>query len=279
MADNDFQNNEQPSVNKTNTNQNRTSIWPLVLLFAIVIGIASIGAIKGGKVTSPLATSGDGVSRNEVESIIRDYIKNNPEDIESAIESMYEKRAADKMKLAKKNVSAKAKELYEDSSSPVLGNPNGDVTLVEFFDYACGFCKRSLPAIQKLIEDDKNLRIVMKEFPILSVNSETSARAALAVHRVAPEKYQDFHAALMSGRFSSKDQLLAKAEEIGLDRASVDTEMESPEVADILRKNQLLADALGINGTPAFVIGEQVIPGALSVDALKLLIKEAREKK
>ena len=164
-----------------------------------------------------------------------------------------------------------------DEDSPVLGNPDGDVVLVEFFDYRCPYCKNVAPAIEQLIAEDPNLRVVMKEWPILSEESRFAARAALAADR--QDLYSEFHMSLMtlSGDLTP-EVVFAKAEEVGLDIEQLVEDMEDPSVGEELEQVHQLARTIGATGTPAFVIGDQFYGGALPLDSMRRAIALAREK-
>jgi protein-disulfide isomerase len=168
-----------------------------------------------------------------------------------------------------------ADQIFFAEGSPVGGNPDGDVTLVEFFDYNCGYCKRVMPAVEAVAEADPNLRIVYKEFPILSEGSMIAARAALASR--AQDLYEPFHEALMGfeGRIG-ESEVFAIAEGVGLDVEQLREDMGSDAVTAEIAANMDLARALQINGTPAFVVGDQVIPGAVPQAQLESAIAEAR---
>ena len=169
-------------------------------------------------------------------------------------------------------------EIERDPASPVAGNPQGDVTVVEFFDYRCTYCKKVFPSIASLLASDSNVRYVFKEFPILSPESETGARAALAVWQHAPDKYFAFHSRLMALRGDlTKERILRVVEDLGIDPGPVETDMGSPKFSDEIRRNHELAEALGIRGTPGFVIGGQIVPGAIDLDSLKQMIADARK--
>jgi protein-disulfide isomerase len=159
----------------------------------------------------------------------------------------------------------------------VAGNPKGDVTVVEFFDYRCTFCKRVLPAVRRLLRDDPRIRYVFKEFPILTPQSRIAARAALAAWRVAPETYFGFHVDLMSARGALGEAVILRlAANAGLDTQRLKREMQSPEIEAVLRRNAEIAQRLGIQGTPAFIIGERLVPGAIDLAQLQSLVAEAR---
>ena len=175
------------------------------------------------------------------------------------------------------DIVARQDELLNDPASPVGGNPDGDVTLVEFFDYQCPYCKTIFPSIQALLAEDRNLRYVFKEIPILGRASVFAARAALAAHRQG--KYLEFHAALMLARGKlTETKVMRLAEKVGLDMDRLPRDMADRAIGDIIRRNLELAVALGIDGTPAFIIGDTQIPGAVEIDTLKALIARARQR-
>jgi protein-disulfide isomerase len=167
--------------------------------------------------------------------------------------------------------------LEKDPLAPVAGNPRGDVTVVEFFDYSCGYCKRVAPALEALKAADPNVRVVYKEFPILGPGSVFAARAALAAHRQG--KYEPLHRALMQADALDEAVVRRLAAEVGLDVARLEKDMEAPEVMQALQGNQQLAAALDIGGTPAFVIGERLVPGAVGAEALQALVNQERERR
>ena len=176
-------------------------------------------------------------------------------------------------------IATNAEQLFSSPHQVTLGNPNGDVTLVEFFDYSCGFCKRALPDMLALIKDDPNLKVVLKELPILGPGSAEAARIAVAVRMQNPDgqKYLPFHQELLGGAGpASKDKALTAAKEQGLDMARLEQDATSDEVKATLNEDVKLAGAMGINGTPSYVIGDAVVVGAVGIAALKARIEAAR---
>ena len=175
------------------------------------------------------------------------------------------------------DIVARQDELLNDPASPVGGNPDGDVTLVEFFDYQCPYCKTIFPSIQALLAEDRNLRYVFKEFPILGRASVFAARAALAARRQG--KYLEFHTALMPARGKlTETRVMRLAEKVGLDVDRLRRDMADGTVDAMIRRNLELADGLGIFSTPVFIIGDTQIPGAVEIDTLKVLIARARQR-
>ncbi len=243
------------------------------VFFSAFLALAAISP------TMPVQAA-DGLSdlqRSEVETLIHKYIMENPRVILDAVQQMQAREEEEQKLAAAKNLVTYREQLINDPKAPVLGNPNGDITIVEFFDYRCGYCKRVFPTLLKAMEDDGNLRLVYKEFPILGPDSIIATKASLAVWRLTPDKYQAYHTALMAARGGlNESTVLAVADKIGLDSDAIAKEMKSPEIEQDLNKNYELAQALGISGTPAFVIGNQLVPGAVDLETLKNLIKEAR---
>ena len=215
--------------------------------------------------------------RAEINKMIEQYIMENPRVILEAVQRMQAQEEEDKLTRAKENLVAYREQLVNDPRAPIGGNPDGDVTIVEFFDYRCGYCKRVSPTVERAVKEDGNVRVVYKEFPILGPESVLAARASLAIWRLAPDKYMDFHKDLMDSRGGvSMGKIAAVAKKIGLDNDLLVKEMKSPEIDSDLRNNYELAQSLGISGTPAFIIGDELVPGAVDFDTLKNLINQAR---
>jgi len=237
--------------------------------------------VLGFAMASPsFAASDDALSaaqRTQIEEIIHQYLLNNPKVIIEAVNRMQVAEDAAKKANAKQALANSHEQLINDPDAPIGGNPKGDVTVVEFFDYRCGYCKKVHPSLIKLIDSDKNLRFVYKEFPILGPQSIIASKAALAVSRIAPAKYQEYHDVLMTSQGAlTKAIVLKMAANVGIDADAVGKEMEVPEIEKIIHKNYKLAQQLNINGTPAFVIGDQLLPGAADYDTLKDMIAKAR---
>jgi protein-disulfide isomerase len=213
--------------------------------------------------------------REELGGIIRDYLIQNPEVLREVIQALETKEKEAGAAAAMAAISERGDEIYRNDDDLVAGNPDGSVTMAEFFDYNCGYCKRAMSDVLALIESDKDLKVVFKEWPILGEGSRFAARAALASRR--QDKYWEFHVALMETRSVTEATTLEVAERIGLDVEQLKADMEAPEVAAVIDRNMRLASALGIQGTPAFFIDDQFIPGAVGYDALSKLIAEVRD--
>ncbi len=222
----------------------------------------------------------DALSPGEIEAIeqvIEDYILDNPEVILRAVQRLEERERAQQDSDRRAAVVENRDALYADVNSHVAGNPHGDVTIVEFFDYRCPYCRRSLEAVQTILGEDANVRIVFKEFPVLGPDSLVASRAAIVAQRLDPTKYLAFHSALMSARgVLNKDAVLQIAAEVGLDAERLGAAMDSPEIDAVIEGNYVLAGALGVDGTPTFIIGEVVIPDAIDIDSFRAIIAEVR---
>jgi len=216
--------------------------------------------------------------REAVEQIIRDYLREHPEVVVEAFRAYEAKQRADEEARVGRMLDARRQELVADPDAPVGGNPAGDVTVVEFFDYRCGYCRGVAPAVRALVQADPRVRLVYKELPILGPDSLVAARMALAAR--AQGKYTAFHDALMAvdGPLTSA-AALGVARTVGLDTDRLERDMATPAITAALQRNLDLARALGLNGTPAFVVGGQIAPGALDLEALKRLVEEARAKR
>ena len=214
------------------------------------------------------------LSVQQIEKIVREYLLREPEIIYQALEELQRRQAEAEAARQQAAIAENRSELLKDPASPVGGNPDGDVTLVEFFDYRCAYCRRVVSSMRALLDEDRDLRVVFKELPVLGPDSERAARAALASRRQGG--YVPFHFALMAAEDLSLQGIRAAAEAVGLDPDRLEADMAAPEVNAAIQANYALANELGIEGTPAFVIGTQLIPGAVDKARLEQLIREAR---
>lgn len=216
--------------------------------------------------------------RKAIERVVEDFLLRNPELIERAMEALEVKREAAKERAATAALDTYRRDLFETPASPVGGNVNGDVTLVEFFDYRCGVCRRVHPIVGKLTASDGKIRRVYVEWPILGPESVFAASAALAARRQGSEKYLRFHDLMMESRGRlDRGKILSLAERAGLERRRLERDMGATEIARIIKRNYEIATALGLNGTPSFVIGRKVIRGGRDLNTMRQLVAEARE--
>lgn len=217
-------------------------------------------------------------SKPDIEKIVREYLLANPELIQEALVALEQKRRDEENVARAQTIKNQSRILFDSVHQAELGNPKGDVTLVEFFDYNCGFCKRSFPDMVRLLEEDPNLRIVMKEFPVLGQGSVEAAQVSVAVQQLAPEKYMDFHATMISQRGqASKAAALDVAEQIGMDRGEVEKLVNAAEINIPIEEVYALANGLGLTGTPSYVVGDEVVMGAVGFDALREKIQAYRQ--
>jgi len=216
----------------------------------------------------------DDGEKAEVEQIIRDYLLANPELLLEVMERLEAKQKAAARDQAERRIAENKADLFEAEGDFVV-NPDGDVPLIEFFDYQCGYCKRILPSVQRLLAEEPGVRFVFKEFPILGPVSTFAAKAALASRQQG--KYLEFHNALMSYRQGlSEDLVMAAAAHVGLDVERLRIDMASSEVNATIEANLRLAQAMGIRGTPTMVIGDTLVPGAINYERMVELVAEAR---
>jgi len=207
---------------------------------------------------------------------VREYLLENPAVIFEAVD----KHRAEQEKMEKASAESKIEEhaaFLTSKDAPFIGNPNADITIVEFFDYNCGYCKRALTDIQALVKEDSNIRVVFKEMAILGPTSKTAALWSLAAHKQG--KYFDFHVALMQHSGPKNESELEKlAAKVGLDVEKMKADANSKEIADQFDKDMQISREIGAQGTPAFIIGTQFIPGYIGEDGLKAVVAEEREK-
>ena len=214
--------------------------------------------------------------KTELQSIIREYLVQHPEVLQEAMAELEKRQVAAEAEKTKAAVKNNAQTLFDSSRQVVVGNAQGDVTLVEFFDYNC---ERALTDLTDLMKDDSKLRVVLKEFPVLGPGSQEAAQVAIAARMQdkSGKKYFDFHQRLLSGRGQAdRARALAAAKEAGFDMAKLERDMASPEVKATIEENMKLAEQLGLNGTPSYVVGSDVVVGAVGLEALKGKVKAAR---
>ena len=238
-------------------------------LFAAFAAVIALSAGTAAAQTLP---------REEVEKIVREYILKNPEIVRDAIIELRRREEQAETQLRSDALKSHQAKLFNSPRGVVIGNPKGNVTLVEFFDYNCGYCKKALGDISELLKNDPNLKIVLKELPILSPGSVEAARIGIAVRIQDQTKYLAFHRILLSGRGEANAaRALAAAKEAGLDIERIKKDMNSPEVDATLQESAELAEALKVSGTPTYVLADQVIPGALPYERLTLAIAAVRK--
>ena len=229
---------------------------------------------------APLPTSAQSFTdtqRSDIQAIVRSYLIAHPEVLEEAMNELNKRQAAEEAAKHEAAIGQNADSIFNSPHGVVLGNKDGDVAFVEFFDYNCGYCKRAMADMLDLLKSDPKLKIVLKEFPVLSEGSVEAAKVAVAVRMQDPKKYLDFHTRLLGGRGPvDKARALAAAKEVGLDVARIEKDLANPEVRATIEENMKLAEDMGLNGTPSYVNGKQVVVGAVGLEGLKEKIGIAR---
>ncbi|WP_093425058.1 DsbA family protein [Tranquillimonas alkanivorans] len=225
--------------------------------------------------TLPWTAAADVLDEGRVRELVLETIRENPEIVLEAV-TLLEQRKIDAQAATQADVLTRERELLErDPNAPVLGNPDGDVTVVEFFDYNCPYCRRVKPEVQALIASDPDIRLVYREWPILGKGSEFAARAALAAREQG--KYEAFHWALMALEARADEaSVMQVAQNLGLDTQRLRKDMAAPEIDEHIATSMRLTRELGFNGTPSFVIGDALVPGLVDLDRLQSLVTEAR---
>lgn len=235
------------------------------------------GFALSSQLTMPaFAKTFDDADKTAIQGIVKDYLLKNPEIIREALIEL-ERRTAEAEKNRQKKLVAENQALLTDPKyAHIAGNEKGDITVVEFFDYNCPYCRQSLKDIEKLMDADKNVRVIFKEYPILGKASTTAAMAALASRKQG--KYMEFHTALLSAKGRINDEQITKiAKSVGLDVEKLKADMKSADVIEAHKKNMEVGQKLGINGTPTFIFNDQVIPQVLPFEAMKQLIARIRK--
>ena len=223
----------------------------------------------------PLSSFADSLSEDRVKELVLEAIRDNPGIVLEAIQMIEKREKTAKAFEVKQVLTSNRDALERDPNAPVFGNPEGDVTVVEFFDYNCPYCRRVKPHMEALLAADKNVRVVYRELPILGEGSVFAARAALASREQG--KYDEFHWAMMElkGRVEESNVMQA-AEKLGIDTAQLRRDMESPKINEHIETSMRLARSLGFNGTPSFVIGEALAPGLIEADQMIEMVNQAR---
>lgn len=247
----------------------------LLTLIMFVLAVVASSAFTALYLKEKGGVSGS-VNKDEVSKIVASYIEENPDVIVQGLQKAQMKREMEESKKAEENVSKLRDALENNAKDPQGGNKAGDVTMVAFFDHNCGYCKKSIPDIEKLISEDGKLKFVLKELPILGDFSVQQAKVSLAVAKLNPDQWYGFYVKLSEAHPQNLDQVLAVAQNIGMNVEAIRSEMNSPDIENQINDNRSLADQLGIRGTPAFIIGGKMVKGAVGYDAFKQVINESR---
>ncbi|MCJ2015496.1 DsbA family protein [Methylobacterium sp. J-076] len=242
---------------------------------ALALSLGAAAPVLAQSAAAPFTDA----QRTAIEGIIKDYLIKNP-DVLQDVMAEAEKRQVETQRLAQSAALKESRELLVNGKHDVVaGNPTGDVTLVEFFDYNCGYCRKALGDVQSLIKADPKLRVVIKDFPVLGPESVEASQVAVAVaQQLKGDKLFEFHQKLLEskGRVNGA-KALDVAKQMGVDTAKLQKDMASPEVKAVIAENRGLGDRLGLSGTPAFIIGDEVIPGAVGVEPMRKTITDVRQ--
>ncbi|MDR3438195.1 DsbA family protein [Telmatospirillum sp.] len=248
----------------------------IILLSTLAACAAPPGSAGDHPVQCPL----DGGQPASLDTAIHDYLLAHGDVVLQALQENGKRQQAAQMEQSRQALAGAHAALFDDATDPVAGNPAGGVTVVEFFDAECPFCKKVAPDLERLIAENSDIRVVYKEYPILGPGSVTAAKAALAAVRQG--KYEAFHNALMADATPehqlTEALILEIAKQRGLDVKRLTSDMQAPEIAAKITANVTLARQIGVNGTPALIIGDRLIPGAMPYDALVQAVSEVRQR-
>ncbi|MBU6338421.1 MAG: DsbA family protein [Rickettsiales bacterium] len=278
-------------LNKDNF-ESQSFVKPIMIVVAVLLIVGGAYSLFGSKSkesknenAAEVNSSGldpDMKVKNvaDVEKVMAKWIEANPKAIIDSVANMQKKAMEDQQKDSQKNIIDKKADL-ESESSPSVSPSGYDVTIVEFFDYSCGYCKKAQATVETLLKDDNKVRVIFKEFPILGQASVEMSQVAIAVHLIDKNAYRKFHEAMMKSSGRGKAEAIKVAKSVGVDSAKLEATLKNDQakIDKILQDNSELGHAIGINGTPGFVIGEELIPGAIDVNSFKEKISALRNKK
>ena len=258
---------------------NFKTVLVTAVVAAVVAALVTAATIANVWRLAPGAVNVSSFDEKRIIKVVRDYLTKNPDILVEMTNELDKRQAAEQAEKQQKVIGDNAEAIFRSPLAHVAGNPNGDVSVVEFFDYNCGFCKRALPDVVKLAQNDNKVRLVLKELPIFGEESEGAAKVALASAKQG--KYFEMYQKLFTepGK-ADKDKALRIAGELGLDKAQLEKDMQDPEIQKSLNEAKELANKLGLQGTPLFLIGDRSIPGAPDdlYDQLTKNVAEVREK-
>ncbi len=284
-------------LNQSNFNNKPSLLKPIAVIVVLLLFIGGLYSFFGKKDESAETAKGQeekveiqssGLDQDadvdnvgDVEKVIAKWIEANPQAIINAVSNMQKKAMEKQMQDAQKNIGSKKEELFNDSNSPTYSPADADITIVEFFDYSCGYCKKVQKTVQDLLDQDKKVKIVYKEYPILGQASVEMSQVAIAVNLVDASAYKKFHDAMMKSNAHSKDDAIKIAKSVGINGEKLESTLknDAEKIGKILQANAVLGSSIGISGTPGFVIGEELIPGAVDVATFKEKVAALRAKK
>jgi len=238
---------------------------------AMSLTAALFGALVGFAAAPALADEFTPDQKSQIGEIVKDYLVHNPDALRAALDALDKHDKEVEAQARESAVAEQGSLLFSSPHQADVGNPKGEATLVEFFDYNCHYCKGALPDMAKLLQGDPNLKLVLKDFPVLGPGSVEAAKVATAVrNHLHGDKFWQFHVKLLGSHGPvGKTEALAVAKEMGVDMDRLNKDMENPDVTAGLQEVMRMADALQINGTPTFVVGQEVVVGAVGYDQLK----------
>lgn len=243
-----------------------------------MIAAGTLLALAAGTTVPQSAAALDAKEKEELGAFVKEYLLANPEILLEVQEALAAKQRAKQQEAAAAAIAGNEKAIFNSAHDITLGNPKGDVTIVEFFDYNCGYCKRALSDMDQILEKDKNIRFVLKEFPILGPDSLAAHKVSAAFRAIAPEKYGDFHRALLSGEErATEETAIAVAAKLGVSEEQLREKMEDDPQDTAVREAYMLANDLGITGTPSYVIGNEAVFGAVGAGELTTKIANMRQ--
>lgn len=255
------------------------TIMPIAIIGTIIaLGMGVAGYVAGSSpAAAPSMASMSSQDRSDVETIVRNYLISNPE-IMIEVQQALEMRQAENQRLAHETIIENAfDQIFNANYDGTIGNPNGSVTIVEFFDYNCGFCKRAFHDMEALVAADPDLRFVLKEFPILGPDSQRAHVVSMAFRNLHPDNYEAFHRELLTSEARiTEDEAVLAAVAHGADEDALRQEMDNPAIIAAFQETYVLADQLSITGTPSYVVGNEVVFGALGHAVLAEKIIQAR---
>lgn len=247
-----------------------------MLVGGLLVGTAFAFALHSARTDS----AGEPIDRAQVEKIVEEYIRANPKVILESVQEYQKSQMLAEQNKQNAEIKGKIAEIEKNAIGSPMLNPDGDITVVEFFDYNCGACKMMYRSVKEVLDKDKKVRFIFKELPIFGPVSDANAKVALAVHLIAPDKYWDFHQRLFENEGQLTEAIAIKiATDLGIDEAALTAKKDSPEVVKLLESDRALAQEIKVQGTPALIIGDEFVPGAMPVEEFTKKIEEHRAKK
>ncbi len=250
----------------------------VLFLIAAIIGFMPLSG-QAASASAQASASFTEAQRAEIESIVKTYLtEKNPQVLAEGLQNLQTRQQEEAEAKIKENIAKHKAEIYKDAATPSVGKDSAKVTVVEFFDYQCGYCKAAEEGMERVLKEDKDVRIVYKNFPILGPVSLEAAKASLA--SVKQGKFKEFHTAMMNRKEHLKSEMIYEiAKNVGLNVDKLKKDMDDKTVTENLAANTKLGESIGVRGTPFFIINDTTSPGVLSYDALKKVIDAARAEK